>query len=50
MFTGIIEETGTIKSVKWDGKSAVIVIHALKIPDDIKVGDSINTNGVCLTV
>ncbi|MBL7104700.1 MAG: riboflavin synthase [Bacteroidales bacterium] len=50
MFTGIIEETGTIKSVKWDGKSAVIVIHALKIPDDIKVGDSINTNGVCLTI
>ncbi len=50
MFTGIIEETGTIKSVKWNGKSAVIVIHALKIPDDIKVGDSINTNGVCLTV
>jgi len=50
MFTGIIEETGTIKSVKWDGKSAVIVIYALKILDDIKVGDSINTNGVCLTV
>ncbi len=50
MFTGIIEETGTIKSVKWDGKSAVIDIYALKILDDIKVGDSINTNGVCLTV
>ena len=29
MFTGIIEETGTIKSVKWDGKSAVIDIYAL---------------------
>ncbi|MCK4407830.1 MAG: riboflavin synthase [Bacteroidales bacterium] len=50
MFTGIIEETGTIKSVKWDGKSAVIDIYALKILNDIKVGDSINTNGVCLTV
>jgi riboflavin synthase len=50
MFTGIIEETGTIKSIKWDGKSAVIDIYTLKILDDIKVGNSINTNGVCLTV
>jgi riboflavin synthase len=50
MFTGIIEETGRIKSIKWNGKSAVIDIYAMKILDDIKVGDSINTNGVCLTV
>ena len=50
MFTGIIEEKGVIKSIKTGGRSARIVISAVKILEDMKVGDSINTDGVCLTV
>ena len=50
MFTGIIEETGTIKSIQWGSKSAILTIGASKILNDVKIGDSINTNGACLTV
>ena len=46
MFTGIIEEIGSIKSIN----SNFISIEANKIFDDIKLGDSIAVNGVCLTV
>ncbi len=50
MFTGIIEEIGTIRAIQWGSKSAVLTIGASNILDDIKIGDSINTNGACLTV
>ena len=50
MFTGIVEETGTVRSVKRGSKSAVLTIQASKVLDDMKIGDSINTNGACLTV
>lgn len=50
MFTGIIEEIGTIESVKKGASSAVLRIQASKIMDDIHLGDSIAVNGVCLTV
>lgn len=50
MFTGIIEELGTVKAVKKGAKSAVLSIEAGKIFDDIHLGDSIAVNGVCLTV
>jgi riboflavin synthase len=50
MFTGIIEETGIVKSIRTEGRSARITISAEKVLEDMKVGDSINTNGVCLTV
>lgn len=46
MFTGIIEEIGRLKS--FDGKR--IEISCEKILDDVKIGDSISTNGICLTV
>ncbi len=46
MFTGIIEEVGRLKS--FDG--ARIEISCEKILSDIKIGDSISTNGICLTV
>lgn len=49
MFTGIIEDIGDIKSIKNEGDSAVLVIHSSKIMDDVKLGDSIAVNGVCLT-
>jgi riboflavin synthase len=50
LFTGIIEETGRIKSVKKGSNSAVLQIESNMMKRDIKVGDSIATNGVCLTV
>ncbi len=49
MFTGIIEEIGTVKSIKKGTHSAVITIQASKILEDMKLGDSIAVNGVCLT-
>lgn len=50
MFTGIIEETGVIRAVQRGAKSAVLTVEAKKILEDVHIGDSIATNGVCLTV
>jgi riboflavin synthase len=50
MFTGLVEEIGTIQSVIKSTKSAKIIIKASKVLEDVKLGDSISTNGVCLTV
>ena len=50
MFTGLIEEIGEVKSIVKGAKSARITIKAAKVLDGTKIGDSINTNGVCLTV
>ena len=50
MFTGIIEEIGSVKRVSVGGKSGSIEIAAKKVLEGTKVGDSIAVNGVCLTV
>lgn len=50
MFTGIVEEIGTLQSVKSKTEALEIKIAASKILEDIKLGDSISINGVCLTV
>lgn len=50
MFTGLVEEIGTIQSVIKGAKSASIVIKAKKVLENVRLGDSISTNGVCLTV
>ncbi len=50
MFTGIIEEIGIVKSIKKGANSAVLTIGAASILRDIKLGDSIAVNGICLTV
>jgi riboflavin synthase len=50
MFTGIIEEIGTVQAVKRGTRSSQLTVHALKVTADLRTGDSINTNGVCLTV
>lgn len=50
MFTGIIEEVGEIQSVKNGIKSSRLAIKAKKVINDTKIGDSICSNGVCLTV
>ena len=49
MFTGIVEEVGSIAALKKGEKSSSLVIKAEKVIKDTKVGDSICTNGVCLT-
>ncbi len=50
MFTGIIEETGRIKSIRRGTRSITLEVQAQKVMQDTMVGDSIATNGVCLTV
>ncbi len=50
MFTGIIEETGRVLSVRRNpAGGAVLEIGAEKIMDDLRIGDSVAVNGVCLT-
>ncbi|GFZ33615.1 riboflavin synthase subunit alpha [Clostridium zeae] len=50
MFTGLVEEIGRVESVVKSAKSARIVIKAKTVLEEVKLGDSICTNGVCLTV
>jgi riboflavin synthase len=51
MFTGIIEEVGAINQVKGSGNGAKkIFIECRKVIDDLKIGDSLAVNGVCLTI
>ena len=50
MFTGIIEEIGTVEQIKRGQHSAVLTIRAQTVLEDTKVGDSIAVNGICLTV
>ena len=50
MFTGIVEETGAVCSIKKGAVSAALTVKARRILSDIHVGDSIAVNGVCLTV
>lgn len=50
MFTGIIEEIGTVKSLVVRSESAKLQIAARKVLADVRLGDSIAVNGVCLTV
>ena len=50
MFTGIVEEMGTLRGIRKGTHSAVLQIQAAKVLEDVKLGDSIAVNGVCLTV
>ncbi|NHI02240.1 riboflavin synthase [Oceanimonas sp. MB9] len=51
MFTGIVEATGTLAAIERKGASSVIRIHCPGLDlSDVALGDSIATNGVCLTV
>lgn len=50
MFTGLVEEIGRVESVVKSTKSSRITIKAKKILEGVELGDSISTNGVCLTV
>ncbi len=50
MFTGIVEEIGTITHIKNGVKSSKLIINCNKVLETTEIGDSICTNGVCLTV
>jgi riboflavin synthase len=49
MFTGIIEELGSVRAIEERGENARIVIAARVVIDGTNHGDSISVNGVCLT-
>ena len=49
MFTGIVEELGTVRAVRRGKSSSVLSIGAREILSDLNVGDSVAVNGVCLT-
>lgn len=49
MFTGIIEELGSVRSIEERGENARIVIAAQTVTEGTNHGDSISVNGVCLT-
>lgn len=46
MFTGIVEEVGQVKAIG----NGTLQIQATKVLEDVKLGDSIAVNGICLTV
>lgn len=50
MFTGLIEEVGTIQNVRRGARSCVLTIGCQKVLEGSQIGDSIAVNGVCLTV
>ncbi len=50
MFTGLIEETGTIHKLEQQGSNLIIQIQANTVVEDLKLGDSIAVDGVCQTV
>ena len=50
LFTGIVEEIGTIEKIKLGTDAMQLEIKAEKVLRDVQLGDSIAVNGVCLTV
>ncbi|MHB1420498.1 MAG: riboflavin synthase [Bacillota bacterium] len=50
MFTGLVEELGIMKRIRKGPNSAVITVEGPGVLGDVKLGDSIAVNGVCLTV
>lgn len=50
MFTGIVEELGTIGSIEELGDSIRLTVQATEVLEDVALGDSISVNGCCLTV
>jgi riboflavin synthase len=50
MFTGIVEELGTVAGVEDQGDAIRLTIHAEHVLADAGLGDSISVNGCCLTI
>ena len=50
MFTGIVEELGTVAAIEDQGDAVRITIAATTVLEDASLGDSVSVNGCCLTV
>ncbi|MPZ60141.1 MAG: riboflavin synthase [Propionibacteriales bacterium] len=50
MFTGIVEELGTVVSMENHGDAARLTVQGSRVAGDLKYGDSVAVNGCCLTV
>jgi len=50
LFTGIVEEVGSVQEINRSFGETRVKIKAIKIVDDLRVGDSVMVNGACLTV
>lgn len=50
MFTGIVEELGTVAGLEDQGDAVRLTVHGPTVTDDAGLGDSIAVNGCCLTV
>ncbi len=50
MFTGIVEETGTVENIRQGSKAIHLTVRARVCARGTKIGDSIAVNGCCLTV
>ncbi len=50
MFTGIVEEIGSISQILQSGDGATLNVSCRKVIEGAKIGDSIAVNGICLTV
>jgi riboflavin synthase len=49
MFTGIIEEVGTVARINQEGENRRITVEATSTPKELKTGESVSVSGVCLT-
>ncbi|HZR99354.1 MAG TPA: riboflavin synthase [Chloroflexota bacterium] len=50
MFTGIVEERGTVRTLAERAGGVALEVAAQKVCEDLRLGDSVAVNGVCLTV
>ncbi|MFH0992292.1 MAG: riboflavin synthase [bacterium] len=50
MFTGLVEELGTIRIIEKRGKSLIFTVHGPQTSRGIRIDESVAINGVCLTV
>jgi riboflavin synthase len=50
MFTGIVEELGTVRDLNADSRGGRLTVQSDLVYSDCKIGDSISINGICLTV
>jgi len=50
MFTGIVEEVGTVAAIETEGTDARLQVRGPLVTSDARLGDSISVSGVCLTV
>jgi riboflavin synthase len=49
MFTGIVEEVGSVTRIEQHGENRRITVAAATVPKELKTGDSVSVSGVCLT-